>query len=197
MPAVSSARTETQTTGIDTSLPRLRGRIATRIASRRVNESRGQANWEAARHAEQRINAALDREVESLLTAVRPRIQQSVAELRAIERETGYQLRYSTTPLHLLVSVEDPNGDANASLPILPDDRPVAIQVHQSLLKQAVTDVRLRNLASKWIDKNAGKGVLVSARPSDLRLHTRWSQDGNWLTVDWSKDDPVDRLAKQ
>jgi hypothetical protein len=197
MPAASSASTQTETTGIDTSYPRLRGRIATRIASNRVNETRGQANWESARHAEQRINAALDQEVETLLSNVRPQLQQTVAELTAIQRDTGYRLRYSTTPLHLLVSVEDPHGNPEAALPVLDDDRPVAIQVHRSLLTQAVTDVRLRNLASKWMARSGGRGLLVSARPSDLRMHTRWSADGNWLTVHWSSDEPVDRLARQ
>jgi hypothetical protein len=197
MPTVSSARAEIRTTGIDTSLPRLRGRIATRIASRRVSDSRGQAKRETARHAELRINTVLDDQVEGLLSSVRPHIQRTLTELAAIQRETGYRIRYSTSPLHLLVSVEDPQGDSSAALPVLADDRPIAIQIHQSLLKQAVTNLRLRNLASKWMGKSSPTGRLVSARSPDMQVHTRWSPDGNWLTVHWSSDEPAERLARQ
>jgi hypothetical protein len=200
LPAVSSATTQTQTTGINTSRPRLRGRIATRIASSRVAESRAQANWESARHAEQRINAALDEEVESLLAAIKPKLSRTTAELAALQQDTGYQLRYSTTPLHLVISVDDPQGDADVIPPVLGDDRLVAVQVHNSLLKQVLGSDRLRVLLSEWSDARQPQGMLVSAAATEMEMRSHWSRDGNWLTIHWedqSAVEPEDKLAGQ
>jgi SLA1 Homology Domain 1 (SHD1) protein len=200
LPAVSSATTQTQTTGIDTSRPRLRGRIATRIASSRVADTRGQANWESARHAEQRINAALDKEIETLLAAIQPRLSRTTAELASIQRDTGYQLRYSTTPLHLVISVDDPQGDAEAMPPVINDDRLVAVQLHNSLFKQVMGNDRLRQLLYEWSQSRQADGMLVSARAADMQMRSRWSRDGNWLTIHWadqSANEPVEKLAGQ
>jgi len=200
LPAVSSATTEIQTTGIDASQPRLRGRIARRIASSRVDESRGQANWESARHAEQRINAALDQEVEVLLAGVRPQLQRTMTELAAVERDTGYQVRYSTTPLHLVVSIEDPAGEKDIMPPVLRDDRLVLVQAHGEFVKQVIGNERLRRLLSHWTGSDSSQTFLVSAREKGIEMRSRWSSDGNWLTIHWanqSADEPEDRLARQ
>jgi len=200
LPTVSSANTEIQTTGIDASQPRLRGRIARRIASSRVDETRGQATWESARHAEQRINAALDREVEELLAQIRPQLHRTMTELAAVERDTGYVVRYSTTPLHVVIRVEDPNGERSVLPPVLPDDRLVLVQAHGEFVKQVIGNERLRRLLSQWTGSDSSQTFLVSARQNGIDMRSRWSRDGNWLTIQWDRqkaDEPEDRLARQ
>jgi hypothetical protein len=184
-PTVSSARTETYTSGIDTSQPRLRGRIARRVASNQVAQSRGQANWESARSAERRVNAAFDREVDTLLTAVRPQIEQTLQDVAAVQADTGYQVRVSSTPMHLVVSVSDPHGDHQQLLPPVQADRPVTVQVHQSLLKTAMSNGRIQRLLTTW-DARTEQGMLVSNPTGGLKMQSRWSRDGQWLTLEWT-----------
>ena len=60
LPAVSAARSQRSRIRSRPSLPRLRGRISIRIASREVAGSRGQVDYISARHAEQHVNRTVD-----------------------------------------------------------------------------------------------------------------------------------------
>src|SRR5260221_9069816 len=68
--AVTNAKTRLVTTGFDTSLPRLRGRIALRIAGNRADATHGMAEAVTAEHLSQRVSRRFDDSTKEELAAL-------------------------------------------------------------------------------------------------------------------------------
>jgi len=117
LPAVTQARTSTRITGIDSTLPRLRGRIVERIASRRVAESKPLAEAIAARFAEARVNAAVNREAEKMLARLDRMAVTPLLAIGGAGTTTHEDLCFRSVPGYLLIGRRGPLG--SPSLPAM------------------------------------------------------------------------------
>ena len=137
LPTRSRAQTSTHLTGIWSTQPRLRGRLVTRIASRRAAQSKAEGESIAARHAERRFNKNLDSRIGDVLREGNHAFWQHVREPLLRRGDFPQRLHLSTTKT--LLSVEAMYAAshqlaAQSSPPRLVGDPEMAVRVHESFL---------------------------------------------------------------
>src|SRR4029078_10664465 len=69
-PTQATANTRSVTTGIESQMGGIRGRIAERVAWRRAGEMRGQADAIASQHAAEQVKAAFDQEIRQVTARI-------------------------------------------------------------------------------------------------------------------------------
>jgi hypothetical protein len=195
-PARTTAETHLEVTGIDTSL-RLGRRLALRIAPRRVENNRPQAEAITTNHTARRINRELDAAIDADVAAL---AKTMIEQLKALDGEgqlAATRVRCSTTKDFLQVVLLG-TGDA---LPIKPPaaqpGRPdVEIYVHSSLVLKTLTDASFRQMLQGMKDRVmriagarlALQPVSSSSTTKELPFSVSWSPGGSWLTVVWNAD---------
>jgi hypothetical protein len=102
--------------------------------------------------------------------------------------ELGLKMHCSTTSNHLRMTVCRVDADArqaDAELPAIAGNPPVAIWVHQSMVARMLSDPTLREALQPLVGRmmNQNKLVPVSAQRGKPAVKVRWSGDGSWLTV--------------
>ena len=86
-PATARAPSRLTLTGIQTTLPGLRGRIAPRIATRREANSRSQANAMVSDHTADDIREDLDNKLNEAVAAIHTKVQAQIAALKLNESD--------------------------------------------------------------------------------------------------------------
>jgi hypothetical protein len=168
LPARVAARTSITPRGVSTDLPRLRGRIARRIGSRRAAESRPAAEAESARKVELRIAADIDRQVANDLGNAQSRLSRFLAELPRRDDALRGRAQFATSNRHLQVAIYRDDGKrvprAPPSLVALgsPD---VAIHVHSSLMQRMARNTVSGGKLDSWVSS-----LLTDARPQYVSL---------------------------
>jgi hypothetical protein len=193
-PSQTNAVTRTQTTGISTDLPRVIGRIARRIASRRVTASRQEANRIAARHAEERINREWDQAVERQLSPIATSMDLKRQKLPIDANFIIERIEYSTTPdyLQLVVSRAGASGRTRVAPPARDGERPdIEVQVHGSLVPNPLVRSQLPRLLRPAVNSLLAEGLIKELLgEQSVELATDWTwrstPDGQWLTMAWS-----------
>lgn len=186
-PARVSATTNSRTTGISTSLPGLRDRIARRIASRRVEESRPAADRISAEHNRQRVAADIDKQVEESLKRTDTFLAQHQERVREAFglKETKMTCCSTDNYLEFAFLGQDLKDDAPAP-PEFTSESDLEIVLHTpSLTPSAIgpgARMMLTNLFNAMLDdllerraENRGKEKM------DCRLV--WSRDQQWLAI--------------
>lgn len=197
-PARTAASTQTTTTGIGADLPRLRGRIARRIASSRVADSKPQAEQIAARHAKQRISRHFDNYVQKQIASLKSSVASRLAGLPLDARNMRGGMHCITTSDSLLVAFFNPqHGDtAFVDPPVLDRSRPdIEVYIHRGVVALAVNEVRTamgqqEPLSSLLQSLPGGIVPVSSAKPSPQSvpaLQVKWTADSDWLAVTWNE----------
>src|SRR5262249_40090764 len=95
-PTVAVAPTRLTTTGIESTLPRLRGRIATRIAWRRAGESHRQAEDITAQHTAAIISNDFDQSTNASLAKLQEVFRSKIPELNPNDGPLMAEVRFRT-----------------------------------------------------------------------------------------------------
>jgi len=112
------------------------GRLAANIARRRIAEQRSEANWIAARHAEERLNRRYDREASEQLSRAKQRFQERfrLPLLRRREFPELFQLSTTDDELQLLLLKSNRFQLAAPEIPPQLEKRgDFSVRVHESL----------------------------------------------------------------
>jgi hypothetical protein len=197
-PAVTNAQTRLVTTGFDTSLPRLRGRIALRIAGNRAAANRGAAEAITAEHLSQRVNRRFDGSTKEELAALWRVLSTQIPALAADNplRPRGWHA--SSTNDRLEIVAIGPPGDGSGYVPAPTTElgsADVRVDIHVAVIKRALGDATLKKAIAPAL---ALLATVQSAEPAP-RPTIDWSADHNWLSIAWSsagsRQEPQDRTA--
>jgi hypothetical protein len=205
-PARASVNTNLTTTGIGSTLPRLRGRIATRVAQRRNAEQHGEAESITADHTARRIRNDLDLRIDSALA----RIGKFAAETFPLDdmqfenRKSELRLRSTNENLELGMMVVEGVGAESLRLrpPAVVGKPDLAIRINRALFDdetnagleqvQEVAELFVAKLKSslslKFAEREKGRGE------NDV---VEWRLEPDWVVVDYSvtREDTSSRQA--
>jgi hypothetical protein len=188
MPARAHAETSVSINGVTTDLPRLRGRIARRIGSRRAAASRGAAEFESARKAEGRVAREFDQEVYRQLLAGRSKLVQLFASLPIDRSQLAPDVDFSTSKDYLHVAIRRRDGNASPVIPPTPQQLgspEIAVHVHASFVDHVVQNAELQRSLDSLIGALLGPELqaFVGIAPAGPHLEFQQSADGNWWSV--------------
>lgn len=194
--ANASAPTHLTTTGIDSSLPRLRGRIARRIAWRRLASSNAEAERITADHTAAIIGDDFDRSIDKSMAKIQDVFKSKIPELSADRGMMTAEIRLRTNTDSIEIAMVRLNAaDAERRLrpPGVQGNPDVALRVHRAVLTHAVADRQVREdlvpLFTKLLNGRIDSGKLVAAgKLEQVAEATKWSIDPDWLALDF--DDP-------
>jgi len=199
-PTKANAVTHSHTDGIEVYLPGLRGRIGQRIAWRRVNETRGQANAITSRHAEARIDAAFDQQTKQAVNRIHAVLAAHVPRLPYNHDQRPPQLRFSTTNDHFMVAMYRAEASvAERSLlpPPIEGNADIVARVHRVVLRRAALDPEIRASIAPMLTSLLSNRATPEARTSlkigdkaaetDPAYELKWSADRQWLTFEFSE----------
>jgi hypothetical protein len=189
------ARTDVTTTSIDTCLPRLRGRIARRIAWRRVAGSQRQAESITAQHTAARISRDFDERIDRSVAKVKEVFRSKTPQwkLEGQEARTEMRFRSSANSVEMAVVRREATTEERQLRPPKVDGNPdVAVRMHRAMLTRAMIDPKVqtdlaplflkllnaRFARSQEADSKAGK-----ESPADT---SKWSFDLDWLALDFT-----------
>ena len=185
-PTTYSGSATNQVCGICPSAPGLRGAFIRRRVSREIAARSPASNADTARRVGRGVTRAMDKEIDGGLAAVLATANEICAALRDNGLDLGF--RYSTTAEHLAAVVyrkQSSESLSEASPPELPDQPPVAIWIHNSLVQRFLTEPGLQASLQKFVsnlDQPAPGGNPIT--PANLPDYAvGWTSDGSWMTV--------------
>jgi hypothetical protein len=195
--AEASAPTHLTTMGIDSSLPRLRGRIATRIAWRRLASSNAEAERITANHTAATIGDDFDASVDRSMAKLQDVFKSKIPELSADGGTMTAEVRFRTNVDSIemaMVRVDAADAERRLRPPGVHGNPDVAVRVHRAILTHAVADPHVREDLAPFFAKllngriDRGKSVAASDKLEQVAESAKWSIDPDWLTLDF--DDP-------
>jgi hypothetical protein len=194
LPAIAEAPTRLTPTSIRTSLPRLRGQIAERIAWRRVANTRSQADAIASDHTADDIRHDLDRKINESVAAIQKTVHSQIADLKLDGEARPLLMRSRSTPEYIEV-VMYRSGATPEEMRMQPSpvegNPDIAVRVHRTILARALSDARLREkfapvLAGLLETRIAPETVTVLPKAEQTPQNsTEWSMGLDWLTFDF------------
>ena len=194
-PAVALAPTELQTIGVRTMLPGLRGRIATRIATRREASSRSEAEAIIARHSAATIREDFDERIDQSIAKIRRVLQLKVPGLDFEPDSELVRMRFRSTPDFIEMAMIRQNAtveELSLRPPMVVGDPDFAIRVNRGLFGQAVADSELSEtlapLAEKLLGSRFVEKALAAAAPKAEQLaeSAKWSIDHDWVALEFT-----------
>jgi hypothetical protein len=188
----STAHAPTRLTlvGVDTSLPRLRGRIARRVASRRAAASWSQANAIVSDHRERDTRKSFDERLDKRIAEIQSQVDMQIAALKLGDEHEHAIMRSRSTPQFIEVAFYRGRGDVQPrqAMPRFevvgnPD---IAVRVHRSMLAHVVADAELRArfapVVASVLQNRLVPGDILS-REDKSRLPPTFVDNG-WLKLD-------------
>jgi hypothetical protein len=186
--AATNANSSSIITGIQTSLPRLRGRIALEIGSRRAAESLAEADAITADHTALQISKEFDDTAAGEIADLWKTIDAQFAVIPADHplRRCGLQVSSTNDALQFVV-VGPPGRNLPRVAPptSLAADAEVEVQVHVALVKYLITNVGMQKMLQPVMDRFAS--MPASADSGRSKIH--WSDDHRWLSIGWKSGD--------
>lgn len=192
--ATTDAPTNLTTTGIDTSLPRLRGRIARRIAWGRVAGSHQQAESITAQHTSDDISRDFDERIDKSVAKVQEVFKSKVPEWDREHYPAQTEMRFRSCPdcIEIAMIRREANTEERKLRPPTVDGNPdVAVRVHRAMLTRAMADPQVRNdwapafikvLNARFGQKEDASSKADKKSPVD---NTKWAFDLDWLAMDF------------
>jgi hypothetical protein len=187
-PATADASSRLTLTGLQTTLPGLRGRIAQRIATRREANSRSQANAIVSDHTADDIRRDLDRKLNEAVAAIQTNIHAQIAALKLNEGDRPMAMRSKSTPDYVEVALYRSGGKAEESqLPtFVVDGNPdFTVRVHRTVLARALTGGELPETFAPIVGGVLAGRVDATRDTTDLKA-TNMSMEGEWLALDFA-----------
>jgi len=194
-PTVTIAPTHLTTTSIASSLPRLRGRIATRIAWRRLASSQREAEDITGEHTAAIISSDFDERTNASLAKLQEVFRSKIPELNSVQGPLTAEMRFRTNKDSVeMAMVRVDAGDAERKLrpPVVEGNPDVAVRVHRVMLTRAMTDPQLREdlvpLFTKLLKGRSDRKELVAAggKAAQAAESTKWAINLDWLTLDFN-----------
>jgi len=192
--STADAPTRLRTTGITTSLPRLRGRIASRIAWRRASQSHGRAEAITSDHTADDIRSDLDKRINRSLAKVQKVFGAKIPELETgrSPMPTDVRFRCRTESVEMALIREDATAEERKLRPPPAQEASdVSVRVHRTLLTSAIKDPQLMQKLAPLFTKllearakqesEAGSTSISGARDTD----TKWGFDLEWVSLDF------------
>jgi hypothetical protein len=192
--ATTDAPTNLKTVGIDTSLPRLRGRIARRIAWGRVAGSHQQAESITSQHTAANISRDFDEQIDQSVAKVQKAFESKAPEWDREHRTAQTEMRFRSCADCIEVAMirREANNEERKLRPPTVDGNPdVAVRVHRAMLTRAMADPQVRDdwapifvkVLSARFSRNEGASSNADKKsPIDT---TRWAFDLDWLAMDF------------
>lgn len=193
------APTNLQTTGIETTLPRLRGRIASRIATRRTAAAHDEAQAITSQHTAANIGKDLDKRIDQSVAKVRKVFELKVPGLE-VDRGRESIMRYRSTTDYVemaMIRAGATSEELNLRPPTISGNPDFAIRVNRSLFGTTIGDSDLvKQLAPSLVKLLEARVMAKSLAAGGLEAEstsaaTRWSIDRDWLVMDFTEADPA------
>jgi hypothetical protein len=194
--ADSRAPTNLQITGIDSTLPRLRGRIVRRIAGRRASRSNGEAEAITADHTAARISRDFDARTNASVARVEQVLMSKIPAL-SFDRSRGEAtMRFRSTKDYVEMALVRANAtpeERNFRPPAIDDAPDFAVRVHRTLFGTALADPEFSQTLTPLF------GRLLKARIAETAAtaaggknaggddSTNWSINLDWLSFDYKE----------
>jgi hypothetical protein len=188
-PATAVAPTKLQTTNIETTLPRLLGRIATRIAWRRDAQSRSEAEAITSQHAATTIREDLDQSIDASVARVKQALQWNIPALEVDSSQLTIK-RFRTTADYVEMVMMRPDATAEEySLrpPEVQGSPDIALRVSRSIMRQAIADTELSAELSPLLGKLLDARVINRALAMARDATTDWSIHTHWIALDYTQ----------
>lgn len=193
-PSSVKASTRLRTTNISTSLPRLRGRIATRIAWRRVSQSHDQAEAITSDHTADDIRTDFDTRTNRSLANIQKVLGAKMTELESGRSSMPMDVRYRCRKdcVEMALLREDATAEERKLRPPPAlQDSDISVRVHRTLFTSAVEDPQLvQNLApllAKLLEARTRQGDKSERSPNGgtQNADTKWAVDLDWVSLDF------------
>ncbi len=192
--ATTDAPTNLKTVGIDSCLPRLRGRIATRIAWRRVGAAHQEAESITSQHTAATVSKDFDARIDQSVAKVREVFKSKVPEWDHEHYPAQTEMRFRSSPECVEVAVirREANTEERKLRPPTVDGNPdVAVRVHRAMLTRAIADPEVRdNWAPTFIKvlnarfrQNEDAKSKADKKPAPDT--TKWAFNLDWLAMDF------------
>jgi hypothetical protein len=194
-PAITTISTDLDLLGVSSTLPRLRGRIARRIGSRRAAQSHGQAQAITADHTADDIRRDFDERVNRSMAKVQQALGSQIPELEAGRNPDPTDVRFRSSPNYVEVAIlrENATAEERKLRPPMPtSDSDVAVRMHRTLFTGALEDPELMQNLSPLFQKllEARQEKERDARKSSTIAATaaapKWAFDLEWLSLDFT-----------
>jgi hypothetical protein len=199
--SVASAPTHQWATSITTNLPGLFGRIAERVAWRRVSNSQAQADAIVSQHTAASIRRGFDRSIDESVAAAQTAIQNQLAAFKIENGSSHVRYRTKSDCIEVALVRNDASPEELAVLPSIEGNPQIALRVHRSILgqsvaKQLVGKTTAASLVSFLEPRIAQKAIGVLGTDSSANA-IKCSADSNWLAVDFNdvNGDPAPPIA--
>ncbi len=198
LPAWTKAHSRSTTTGITPERGQRLENIVERVAWRRVDETRTQAEAITAQRVEARINRELDQAVDEQIAQLK-RVMNLLANLPNKSNFDVRSARLSSTGDYLQVAMVDRNSDERqmATPPPATSQPPdIELCVHSAVVLHAITDPDVqRNLQPvldsawyKWLLQFSAVALITAPKREIPPYHVAWTPDGQWLKFTWNAD---------
>jgi hypothetical protein len=196
-PATANTHTDLRTERIDTHLPRLRGRIAKRIAWRRTAQSQGRAEAITAAHTKDDIRGDFDERINASMKNVERIFASKIANLETGKSPMPTDVRFRCRPesVEFAILREDATTAERKLRPPPPRaGADVSVRVHRTLFTGAIQDPQLLQevapLFIKLLDARAKQENDSNQQDSGAanKSEPAWAIDLEWLSLDF--EDP-------
>ena len=193
-PATADASTRLRTNCIGTSLPRLRGRIARRIAWRRTRSSHGQAQAITADHTADDIRDDFDERVNRSMAKVQKLFGSKLPDLETGKSPMPTDLRFrsKTDYLEMAILRENATPEERKLRPPMPKEKTdVSVRVHRTLFTSAIEDPQLMQdlapLFAKLLEARPNQETSTGRTPAKGGSDTepKWAIDLEWVSLDF------------
>jgi hypothetical protein len=203
----TEANTNSTITGINTSLPGLRGRISLRIANDEVAAKREQARQITTEKSKRQIEAAFEKVARERAAMFTEELREQYAKLPLEGKFALSEIRCSTTPdaLQIVVIGRGENEPTFAEEPARIKNQPdIEVHIHSALLQKIVVSKELRQTLQLAVFRMVERPLLsavtatakkpnqvVAAKPvvaqpeREMQLHWTEGEDLPWLSLVW------------
>jgi hypothetical protein len=197
-PATADAPTKLTLTGVRTTLPGLRGRIAQRIATRRAGQSRFAANAVASDHTAEDVRHDLDSKLNEAVVKVQNALKLRLESLRPDDIDNDLLVRSRSTSEFIEVAVCHPTAtseevDALLAEPLIVEGDPhIAVRIHRSAAARLVSNSggssAVLPLVGHIFVGGSDPAIGSAATTGNAKLTglPTCSLDGEWIALEFS-----------
>jgi len=188
-----SSSTRLQTTGVETTLPRLRGRIVSRIAARRNANSHAEAEAITGQHTADRVRADFDRGASEKIAKLQNVFDSTLSRLTADRDQPKPIVRLRSTNEYAemaMIRADARDKDWELKPPVVDGNPDVAVRINRSLVGRILADPEWNRQLAPLIARfslgpsNTGGTVRLAADNILAGSTPKISVDGSWVVID-------------
>jgi hypothetical protein len=203
----TDANTDSTITGINTSLPGLRGRISLRIANEEIAAKREQARQITTEKTKRQIEAAFEKIARERAAMFMQELREQYAKLPLEGKFALSEIRCSTTPdaLQVVVIGRGENEQTFADEPLRLEEQPdIEVHIHSALLQKIAVSKELRRTLQiavfRMVERPLTSAVTATVRKPnqtvaakavvaqpEREMQVQWTEgeDLPWLSLTW------------